>query len=63
MDKELKRIRLLFMASRKQFGEIFVGKSASMIQYYETGRTPVPEEVIKKARAWEDFYIKMKKCE
>ena len=59
MDKELKKIRLLFQASRKQFGEVFIGKSASMVQYYETGRTPVPESVIMLARLWEDFYKKM----
>lgn len=57
--KELKRIRLLFQASRKQFGEVFIGKSASMVQYYETGRTPVPESVMMIARVWEDFYKKM----
>ena len=57
--QELKRIRLLFQASRKQFGEVFIGKSASMVQYYETGRTPVPESVMMIARVWEDFYKKM----
>lgn len=57
--KELKRIRLLFQASRKQFGEVFIGKSASMVQYYETGRTPVPESIMMIARVWEDFYKKM----
>lgn len=59
MAEELKRIRLLFQASRKQFGEVFIGKSASMVQYYETGRTPVPESVMMIARVWEDFYKKM----
>lgn len=59
MGEELKRIRLLFQASRKQFGEIFIGKSASMVQFYETGRTPVPESVMMIARVWEDFYKKM----
>lgn len=57
--QELKKIRLLFQASRKQFGEVFIGKSGSMVQYYETGRTPVPESVIMLARLWEDFYKKM----
>lgn len=61
--EELKKIRDMFQASRKQFGEVFVGKSASMIQYYESGKTPVPESVMRLARTWEDFYNKMKKCE
>lgn len=59
--KELKRIRLLFKASRKQFGEVFIGKSGSMVQYYETGKTPVPTSVMMLAYVWEDFLNKMKK--
>lgn len=58
MAEELKRIRLLFKASRKQFGE-WLGKSASMIQFYESGKSPIPETVIMLARVWEDFYKKM----
>ena len=57
--KELKRIRKLFQASRKQFGKVFVGKSASMIQYYEDGKSPVPDSVMMLARVWEDFYKNM----
>lgn len=57
--KELKRIRLLFKASRKQFGEVFVKKSKSMIQFYESGKSPVPETVMMLARVWEDFYKKI----
>ena len=57
--QELKRIRLMLQASRKQFGN-FVGKSASMIQYYESGKTPVPTSVMMLARIWEDFYKKLK---
>lgn len=57
--KELKRIRLLYKASRKQFGEVFVKKSASMIQFYESGKSPVPETVMMLARVWEDFYKKI----
>lgn len=59
--KELKRIRLLFKASRKQFGEVFIGKSSSMVQYYECGKTPVPTSVMMLAYVWEDFLNKMKK--
>lgn len=58
--QELKRIRTLLKASRKQFG-YFVGKSGSMIQYYESGKTPVPETVMMLARVWEDFFNKIKK--
>lgn len=57
--KELKRIRLLFRASRKQFGEVFIGKSQSMVQFYESGKSPIPETVMMIARVWEDFYKKM----
>lgn len=58
--QEIIRIRKLLKLSRKQFG-YFVGKSGSMIQYYESGKSPVPETVIMIARVWEDFFNKMKK--
>lgn len=64
--KELKRIRLKFQASRKQFGEVFVGRSYPTIISYEVGRTEVPESVMMLARVWESFYDKIKgnfKCQ
>lgn len=52
---EIERIRKKFCATRKQFGKVFVGKSATMIKYYEKGITPTPESVIRLARIWEQF--------
>lgn len=51
---EIERIRKKFRATRKQFGEVFVGKSATMIKYYEKKITPTPESVLKLARFWEN---------
>ena len=56
---EIERIRKKFCASRKQFGRVFVGKSETMIKYYEKGITPTPESVIKLARLWEQFLDSM----
>lgn len=56
---EIDRIRKKFKASRKQFGEVFVGKSETMIKYYETGKTKIPASVLKLAYLWEDFLDKM----
>ena len=58
--KELIRIRKKFLASRKQFGEIFIGKSAPMINFYERGINEVPDSVLRLARIWETFLDKMK---
>ena len=52
---EIERIRKKFRATRKQFGKVFVGKSGTMIKYYEKGLTPTPESVLKIARVWENF--------
>ena len=53
---EIERIRKKFCATRKQFGKVFVGKSATMIKYYEKGITKTPESVLRLARIWENFY-------
>lgn len=50
---DLERIRRKFKASRKQFGEVFIGKSETAIKYYEKGKVKVPESVESLARAWE----------
>lgn len=52
---EIERIRRKFKATRKQFGLVFIGKSETMVKYYETERTPTPECVLMLARAWENF--------
>ena len=57
--KELIRIRKKFRSSRKQFGEIFVGKSGPMINFYERGINEVPDSVLRLARIWESFLDKM----
>ena len=56
---EIERIRKKFCATRKQFGKIFVGKSETMIKYYEKGICKTPETVIKLARIWEQFLDSM----
>ena len=56
---EIERIRKKFCASRKQFGRVFVGKSETMIKYYEKEITPTPPSVIKLAHLWEQFLDSM----
>lgn len=58
--EEFKRIRKKFSASRKQFGEIFVGKSEPTINFYERGLTEIPDVVMRLARIWESFLDKMR---
>lgn len=53
MLTELERIRKKFRASRKQFGEVFLGKSETAVKYYEKGKTKIPASVESLARAWE----------
>ena len=56
---EIERIRKKFCASRKQFGKVFLGKSETMIKYYESGISKIPESVLKLARVWEQFLDSM----
>lgn len=56
---EIERIRKKFRATREQFGRVFVGKSGSMIKYYEKGKTETPESVLRVARIWENFLDSM----
>lgn len=53
MMTEIERIRKKFKASRKQFGEVFIGKSETAIKYYEKGKVKIPESVERLARSWE----------
>lgn len=52
----LKRVRLLFKASKKQFG-VFLGRSETMIKMYEKGTAPIPNTVINRISMCEAFYI------
>ena len=56
---EIERIRRKFRATREQFGKVFVGRSGTMIKYYEKGITPTPEVVLKLAHIWENFLDSM----
>lgn len=56
---EIERIRKKFRATREQFGEVFVGRSGTMIKYYEKGKTPIPPVVLKLAYVWENFLDSM----
>ena len=58
--KELLKIRRKFQASRKQFGDVFLGKSPQMINFYDRGVHEVPDGVLMLARVWEAFLDKMK---
>lgn len=59
--EEFKAIRKAFQASRKQFGKVFLGMSASQVYFYETGRTkPIPEKIMMLARQWKAFLDTMK---
>ena len=58
--QELKRIRKRFKASRRQFGEVFLGKSQSSIKMYETDKVKAPESVLMLAYAWEGFLNTLK---
>lgn len=60
---EIERIRKKFKATRKQFGTIFVGKSPTMIKYYEKGITKTPESVLRLAYIWEKFLDSMNEKE
>lgn len=57
---EIERIRKKFGATRKQFGRIFLGKSETIVKYYEKELTKTPECVLRLARIWEDFLDRMK---
>lgn len=59
MMTEIERIRKKFRATREQFGKVFVGKSGTMIKYYEKGKTPTPASVLRVARIWENFLDSM----
>ena len=52
---ELQEIREAFGASRAQFAKVFLGVSANMISFYETGRCKTPEKLLKIARAWKAY--------
>jgi len=54
-ENEIRRIRRLFRASRKQFAEVFLGKSESSVKWYETGKVQPPEGVLMLAHCWEGF--------
>lgn len=56
---EIERIRKKFGATRKQFGRVFLGKSDTIIKYYEKGLTKTPECVLRLARVWEEFLDRM----
>ena len=58
--EELKRIRKRFKASRRQFGEVFLGKSQSSVKMYETGKVIPPESVLMLARCWDGFFETLK---
>lgn len=58
--KEFKEIRKKFKASRRQFGTVFIGKSVDTIKNYESGRTEIPEPVMRLARTWEKFLDHMR---
>lgn len=58
--KDFTRIRKKFQASRKQFGEVFVGKSEQSLNFYERGMTEIPDSVMMLARIWESFLDKMR---
>lgn len=53
--KEFKKIRKKFLASRRQFGEVFLGKTENAVINYEIGRTAIPEYVMMLARTWEHY--------
>lgn len=52
---EIERIRKKFQATREQFGRVFLGKSGTMVKYYEKGYTKIPESVLRVAYIWENF--------
>lgn len=55
MDKkteEFIQIRKKYSASRKQFGEVFLGKKGVTITAYEREILPIPDTVMRLARAW-----------
>ena len=56
---EIERIRRKFGATRKQFGRIFIGKSETMVKYYEKELSKTPDCVLKLARMWEQFLDRM----
>ena len=60
---EIERIRKKFKASRKQFGNVFLGKSATMVKYYEKGMSKIPQTVLMLAHTWENFLDSMTKNE
>lgn len=53
--EEFIQIRKRFQASRKQFGEVFIGKSGVSVTNYERGKTEIPESVMMLARAWNTY--------
>lgn len=52
---ELQEIREAFGASRAQFAKVFLGVSANMIYFYETGRCKTPEKLLRIARVWKSY--------
>ena len=60
MTTEIEKIRKKFQASRKQFAEVFLGRSESSIKSYEKGKTPIPASVLMLARVWERHLDEMK---
>ena len=53
--EEFIQIRKRFQASRKQFGEVFLGRSGVSVTNYERGKTQIPETVMMLARAWNTY--------
>lgn len=53
--KEFKKIRKKFLASRRQFGEVFLGKTENAVINYEIGRTAIPKYIMMLARTWEHY--------
>lgn len=63
--REFIKIRKKFKASRKQFGEVFLGKSGVTVTAYEKEKIKIPQVVMMLARAWEAYLDAMmgdKKC-
>lgn len=56
---EIERIRKKFRATREAFGRVFIGKSGTMVKYYEKGYTKTPESVLRIAHVWENFLDSM----
>lgn len=57
---DVERVRKLFKASRKQFGEVFLGKSETTVKYYEKGKTKIPAKIKDILKAWETALDKIR---